>query len=121
VCEHPFVPGKGHPHAHLQRAIERRHLLSAEAAARQLERVALADALALTLLILEQEPRRFSRAAARWHARFVLDTPRVGLGDSQLALAAVAALPDGKAAAALAELARRYRVANVDSALRHLR
>lgn len=48
----------------------------------------------------------------------MLDTPRVELGDSQVALAAIAALPDRKAARALAELARRYRLANVDSALR---
>lgn len=115
------VPGKGHPRAHFQRAIERRHLLSAEAAARQLGQLSLSDALALTLLIREEDPRRFPRAGARWHARFVLDTPRVGLGDSQLAVAAVAALPDRKAVDALMDLARRYGVASVDTVLRHLR
>src|SRR5215208_6424380 len=44
---------KGSPHAHFQRAIERRHLLSAETAARHLPKpLSLADALALLLLSL---------------------------------------------------------------------
>ena len=80
--------------------------------------VSAADALALTLLIREEDPARFPRAGARWHARFVLDTPRVGLGDSQLAVAAVAALPDRKAAEALVDLVRRYGVANLEPVLR---
>jgi len=88
------------------------------AAARQLGCLSLADALALTLLIAEQAPERFPRAGARWHARFVLEADGLGVSESQLALAAVAALPDADAAALLAELERRYRVANVDAALR---
>jgi hypothetical protein len=117
-----FVSPKGSPHAHFQRALERRHLISAEAAARQLGRLSLADALALCLLIAAEDPVRFDRAAARWHARFVLEAGRIGLGESHLALAAVAALPGPArlpAAETLRDLARRYRVANVDSALRH--
>jgi hypothetical protein len=45
MSEHLFVP-KGSPHAHFQRAIERRHLLSAETAARELlQPLNLSDAL----------------------------------------------------------------------------
>jgi hypothetical protein len=113
------VRAKGHPHAHFWRAIELGHLLSAETAARQLQHLSHADALALTLLIKDKAPGRFPRAAARWHARVVLDTSGVGLGDSQLLLAAVAALPDPRAAKMLSELCRRYSVANVDPVLRH--
>jgi hypothetical protein len=113
------VEVKGHPHAHFQRSIELGHLLSAETAARQLGRLSHADALALTLLIKEKKPARFPRAAARWHARFVLDADGVGLGDSQVLLAALVALPDPRAAKVLSELARRYGVANVDPVLRH--
>jgi hypothetical protein len=112
---------KGHPHAHFQHAIELGHLLSAETAARQLGRLSHADALALTLLIREQASARFPRAAARWHARLVLGTPGVGLGDSQVLLAALAALPDPRASKMVSELCRRHGVANVDPVLRRVK
>jgi hypothetical protein len=115
------VNAKGHPHAHLLHSIELGHLLSAETAARQLGRLSHADALALTLLIREKAPARFPRTAARWHARLVIDTPEIGLGDSQLLLAALAALPDPRAMKVVSELCRRYRVANIDGALRQRR
>jgi hypothetical protein len=118
LCEHVFVGSKGHPHAHFQHAIELGHLLSAETAARQLDGLSHADALALTLLIKEKAPARFPRAAARWHARVVLDTGGLGLGDSQLVGAALAALPQAEAARMLSKLTRRYRVANIDPVLR---
>lgn len=114
------MPGKGHPRAHFQRAVERRHLLSAEAAARQLGRLSLADALALCLLMAEQNPERFDRAAARWHARLVLETSGMGIAESQLALGAAASLltsSRAEGAETLRGLARRYRVASVDAAL----
>jgi hypothetical protein len=113
------VAGKGSLRGNFQRAIDRRQLLAAEAAARQLAPLSLADALALTLLIAENDPSRFDRAAPRWHARFVLEAGRVGLLESQLALATVAQLPnhDAKAAKVLADLARRYRIQNIEAAL----
>jgi hypothetical protein len=113
-----FVQAKGHSHAHFQHSIRLGHLLSAETAARQLGRLSHADALALTLLIKEKAPGRFPRTAARWHARLVMDTAEIGLADSQLLLAALAALPDPRAAKAISELCRRYRIANVEEALR---
>lgn len=116
-----FVPAKGHLHAHFLHSIRLGHLLSAETAARQLGRLSHADALALTLLVKEKAPARFPRTAARWHARLVMDTAEIGLGDSQLLLAALAALPDPRATKTLSELCRRYRVANVDAALRRQR
>jgi hypothetical protein len=69
----------------------------------------------------EKAPARYRRAAARWHARLVLDTTDIGLGDSKPLLAALAALPDPRATATLTELAHRYGVANVDSVLRQFR
>ena len=39
-------------------------------------RLSLDEALELLLLIAKKEPERFDRAAARWHARFVLETRR---------------------------------------------
>lgn len=38
----------------------------------------------------EQDPERFDRAAARWHARLVLETSGMGIAESQLALGVVA-------------------------------
>ena len=79
----------GTAHARFQRAIERRQLLFAEAAARELGQLFLADALDFLLLLAATHPERFDRAVARWHARFVLETRPIGVADAQLLLGAV--------------------------------
>ena len=79
-------------HARFQHAIQARQLLNAQAAARELGRLSLADALDFLLLLSEKDPARFDPAAARWHARFVLGARRLPLADSQLLLRAVARL-----------------------------
>lgn len=77
--------------------------------------------LALLLLIADQDPARYGRAAARWHGRFVTEH-RVGLEDATLALAALTAIRWNRAAVdVLAELGTRYRVANIDATLRRSR
>ena len=92
-CEHAFVQqSKGTPHGRFQRAVERRNVLAAESAARELGSLSLRDALALTVLLAEREPRRFDRAAVRWHGRFELELRGVSLLESQFALAALASL-----------------------------
>jgi hypothetical protein len=63
----------------LLRAIERRSLAQAEAAARELEKLRLEDALGLTLLMLAERDARFERAATRWLGRLLLEYPAVGL------------------------------------------
>ena len=45
--------------------------MGAEATAKELPRLELADALALTLLIARKEPRRHPRVAARWLLRYL--------------------------------------------------
>jgi hypothetical protein len=121
LCEHSFVP-KGSPYPHFQRAIERRHLLSAETAARELPQpLNLGDALALLLLIAEFDPDRYGRAAARWHGRFVVE-PGASLEDATLALAALTSIRSSPAAVdVLAELGARYRVGKMEAALRRFR
>lgn len=109
MCEHLFVTSQGTPHGRFVRAIRDRHLLIAETAARELGGLSLDDALALTLLIGEEDQGRFERAALRWHARFELETKALTLGDSQLVLAALAALPGGSEQAARAVGVLRYR------------
>jgi hypothetical protein len=87
-----FVGEHRSTHAVFQHAIERRNLLRAEAAARELGRLSPADALDFLLLLSEKDPARFDPAAARWHARFVLEAKRLRLADSQFLLGAVAGL-----------------------------
>jgi len=58
------------------------------ATAAELPRVDLADALALCLLLRDDE-QRFGRAIVRWHARFCLEVPGVSASEAQLALAAL--------------------------------
>lgn len=58
----------------------------AEAAARDIEHVALADALTLTLLYRD-DPERYERAAARWIARLIAERPGVRLAEVDLAAA----------------------------------
>jgi hypothetical protein len=62
------MTSQGSAQGRFQRALARRNLLPAEMA-REMDYVSLANALALTLLIAEQAPQRFERAAVRWHAR----------------------------------------------------
>jgi hypothetical protein len=116
-----FVGEKGTPRGRFQRAIERGNLMGAESAARELGRLSLSDALALLLLIARKDPTRYSRAAARWHARFVFER-RVCLEDAELALAALTALRHRHSALeVLAELVERYTVANAGPVLRRFR
>jgi hypothetical protein len=83
---------RGTPHGRFTRAIERRNLFEAEAAARELGGLELADALSLLLVIAAKEPARFEQAAIRWHGRFEVETRGVGFAESQLLLGALAAL-----------------------------
>jgi hypothetical protein len=121
MWEHVFVP-KGSPHAHFQRAVENRHLLAAETAARDLPRpLNLADALSLLLLIAEFDPARYGRAAARWHGRFVVECG-VSFEDATLVLAALATICSSPTAVdVLSQVGARYRVTNLEGALRRFR
>lgn len=79
----------------------------ATAAAAELPKLGLADALALLLLYSRTDRRRFERAAVRWHGRLCLEAGRLSPADAALALAALGALGEtepGPPAVALAEL-----------------
>jgi hypothetical protein len=108
------VTSQGHPSAIFRRALERRNLIAAWAAAADLQVVSLPDALALCLLVRDRDPARFSRLALRWHARFCAETRNVGLEDGRLVLdllAAVGGHEPRRAAAALGELLASYNAA----------
>jgi hypothetical protein len=106
------MTSQGTPHGRFQRAIQRGQLFHAELAARELGGLTLADALALIVLIGRQQPERYGRAAVRWHGRFELDARGLELWESQLALAALAALPGDptSAMAVLTRIAHRHGV-----------
>jgi NAD(P)H-dependent FMN reductase len=77
---------------------------------REMGRVSLGEALELTALIALKDPRRRSRAAARWLGRLLEEHPRATIEELALAAAALAALGGpghDDAAASLVALASR--------------
>lgn len=114
------MTSQGTAQGRFQRAIQRRHLFVAEMAMREMDHVTLANALALTLLIAEENPQRYERAALRWHSRFVEEAREITLADAALALAALGSLRGpgaGAAARTLAQLGRAYGVNGLESVL----
>ena len=93
-----------------RRALDRGNVTEALSSAAELDFVSLAEALELTLLLVDGEPEKYDRAAARWHVRFVQETKNVELRESLAVLALLAAIPANRlGAAALAELLSRRR------------
>jgi hypothetical protein len=80
------VTSQGHPYARFRRALSTGNLLIAEAAARDLQTISLADALELCLLY-RYEPERYERAAARWISRLIAERPGVRLSELELVAA----------------------------------
>jgi hypothetical protein len=72
--------------------------------AAELPQVPLADALELLVLARDLEPARFDRGLPRWHARLCMER-QLSTGESQLALAALSALPGPGATSAAHALA----------------
>jgi hypothetical protein len=108
-----FVTSQGSAHGRFTRAIQRGNLRAAEMAARELPWLSLEDALALTVLLGEEGGSRFERAAVRWHGRLELEAKLLTIAESELALAALSALPGPAFDAGrqvLAELGRRHRL-----------
>jgi hypothetical protein len=100
------------PLTRFQRAIQHGAVMNAEAAARELGRLDLGDALALVELYAAKRDVRFERAALRWHARLTQEVGRLTLEEAALALNALLTLDrlhgDGTAQGALAALCRRH-------------
>src|SRR5712691_1009241 len=84
ACEHVFVTSQGHPYAIFRRALERRHVAAAWAAAADLPQLTLADALAFCFLVRDREPRRYGRLAVRWLARFCDEQAGVDMDEAAL-------------------------------------
>jgi hypothetical protein len=86
------MTSQGSPHARFKRALASGNPTLVVAAAAELGRLSLGDALAVTLVFLPQDPARYERACVRWHARWCLEA-RPRADEAGLALAALRALP----------------------------
>jgi hypothetical protein len=98
------LTAQGHPRATFNRAIERGNLLVAEATAREMGAVSLAEALDLVALIALHDSRRHGRAGARWTHRFLEEHPAAGLDDLALGVGCLSALGGSHHGTALAAL-----------------
>jgi hypothetical protein len=83
------VTSQGSPYARFRRALDSQNATVALATATELDYVSLPDALELVLLMVD-DPRRFRRAALRWHARYSAEVPDVGFEEAQAVLACLA-------------------------------
>ena len=87
------VTSQGHPYAIFKRAIQRRNVLAALAAAHDLPQLTLLDALDLTMLVARKDPARHPRVAARWLLRFLEEHADATIEEAALAASCLAALP----------------------------
>jgi hypothetical protein len=101
----------------LRRALDRGSVTEALSAASELQFVGLAEALELTLLLVEDEPEKYERAAARWHVRFTEEIPHVELRESLAVIALLAAIPANRLAAAALAISRRRSCERIAEAL----
>jgi hypothetical protein len=82
----------GHPRSVFRRAIECGNLLVAEATAKEIGRLSLAEALELTVLIARKDPRRHPRVAARWLWLYLDESLDVTIDEAAMAASSLAAL-----------------------------
>jgi hypothetical protein len=87
------VTSGGSPYARFRRALDNGNLSVVRLAAAELPRVALEDALRVCLLIRDQYPDQYDRAALRWVGRFALEARSATLADVRAAADALARLP----------------------------
>jgi hypothetical protein len=105
------MTSEGSSYTIFRRALERGSLTGVRAAVANLPGPPpLEDALVVCLLLLDQEPDRYERAAIRWLGRLLLEQRGVSLRHAELAAAYLAAWPDpgrrDAATEALGELGR---------------
>ncbi len=93
------MTSQGSAYGRFRRALRGGNIAQAHAAALELPRIDLVDALSIVLLMSAQDDERYDRAATRWLARFALERPSARLEDLQLALHALEALPYNEQAA----------------------
>ena len=100
------VGAAGSTHGAFRRAVERGNVTLALTTARELGRLSLEDALALTEVLARGRDPLFEAAAVRFLSRLAVER-KPSLAALRLAVDALGALPDPAAARVLRELARR--------------
>jgi hypothetical protein len=83
----------GNPYARFRRALETGNEALVTAAALELPRIALDDALRICLVLRGGNPARYERAAVKWLGRFALEARNVTISDLRAAADALDALP----------------------------
>jgi hypothetical protein len=83
----------GNPYARFRRALETGSEALVTAAALELPRIALDDALRICLVLRGGDPARYERAAVRWLGRFALEARSVTIDDLRAAANALDLLP----------------------------
>ncbi len=86
------MTSQGSAYSRFRRALATGNLTLIRAAAAELPRVDLGDALAVCVAIRQAEPQRFERAAPRWIARFAVEQART-LDQVAAAVSAFEAMP----------------------------
>jgi hypothetical protein len=84
----------GNPYARFRRALETGNEALVIAAALELPRIALDDALRICLVLRGGDRARYERAAVRWLGRFALEARNATIDDLRLAADALDTLPD---------------------------
>ena len=93
------MTSQGSAYARFRRALATHNLTLIRAAAAELPRVDLGDALAVCVAIRQAEPARFERAALKWIARYCVERPDATLADVRAATAAFEAMTKNPEAA----------------------
>jgi hypothetical protein len=108
----------GSAYMRFQRALATRNPLLIRSAAADLRYINLGDALAISLVLLDVEPHRYGRAAARWHARFCLEVAGIDLAEAGTVLALLGGLTGASQVAAAQALASVCETHGLDAAVR---
>jgi hypothetical protein len=86
------MTSQGSPYSRFKRALASGNPLLIRSTAAELPRIELADALAICLALADADDEAYSRAAARFAARWSLELVAVGLEEAQALGAALQAL-----------------------------
>lgn len=89
-----FVTSDGSPYVRFRRALETGNASLVTAAALELPRIALDDALRICLVYRDGDPARYERAAVRWLGRFALEARAVTIEALRAAADALDLLPE---------------------------
>lgn len=89
-----FVTSDGSAYSRFRRALATGNELLVLAAARELPRIGLEDALRVCLVLRDGERDRYERAAVRWLGRFALEARDVTIDALRAAADALDTLPE---------------------------